>query len=648
MADRSRYILSRLFIAAPELQVDETLLKILFSQGLVSQNDLDIARKIHSKSKRAAGLASAMRGKNLVDRLMLVVPEVMSVEVVNALRKWNLISTTMGNSLRVAFRGAKLISALNVSNATAYERWAVLGETVMSATTINLLRDLDQLRLDAMRSNITPEKYRELVEESIKRAQIMRSVLSAGKMSAEVASKAQSMNTLWGALTVIGEGVLSDRLLKNAIRAGVISQERYELIRALEKLGLNVWKKSLAAVDYNSFAARALLMSEGILSPEMINALRAAGLITPRLALMLYPAAAGIRRITRGNLAKYRKGIRGRVVPGEAPIKSYARVALDTDRELLRLLAEAARDAAKATEALASTGKFGDLTRSKQQKILEAELHRQMRVLWEGTGHLTIFGEKATARAAMDAEDFLQSKLWNKAGKESADHRRAIRRAAESGVDSYISRQENILPLSRRVYKNDLLGRNRVSLAINKGLLRGLNAQELAKEVSGLIRPGVKGGVSYSAQRLARTEMNNAFHFNTIRYTREQPWVTGYKWNLSSSHPKLDECNTFSQHNEGKGRGVFKKGNVPGKPHPNCLCYITTVQDSASEFERKMRTGAYDRYLRSVDQGYGDPAMGWKEDYKQQAVNASKFFASALAVQAGRELGKQAIKSAGL
>lgn len=648
MADLSKYILSRLFIAAPELQLDQALLKILFSQGLVSQSDLDIATKVRQKSKKYAGIASQMRGKGLIERLMLVVPEIMSVQTVDALRRWNLISITMGNALRVGLRGGKLLVAGNVAEATAYERWAILGNTVLSNDTINLLRDLDTLRIDRIRqlAGSDPEAaevYRRMMEQSVTRAQIMRSVLSAGRLTADTAARAKELNTIWGVLAVVGEGILSDTLLRNAIRAGVISQERYELIRALEKLGLNVWKKGLATIDYDSFAARALLMSEGILSTEMITALLKAGLISRKLALLLYPSARAIRAITRGQLKNYRKGIRGRIVPGEPPIKSYARIALDTDRELLRLLAAAARDANKAALALSSEGKFGSLTRAAQQKILERELHLQMRTLWEGVGHLTIFGEKATARAALDSEDFLQRKLWGKTGKEGADFRRSIRRTAESGIDSYISRQENLLQLSRRIYKNDLLGRGRVSATINKGLLRGLSSKELANEVSGLIRPGVRGGVSYSAQRLSRTEINNAFHFSQIRHTREMPWVDGYKWNLSSSHPKLDICNTYAQHDDNLGRGVFKKGDVPGKPHPNCFCFITTVQASTGKFERQLRSGAYDRYLKSVESsGMFDESRNYYDVYGQQLKDVSAYVGSGLAVRAAKVLGKSA------
>jgi hypothetical protein len=382
-------------------------------------------------------------------------------------------------------------------------------------------------------------------------------------------------------------------------------------------------------------------MSEGILSPEMITALRAAGLISPRLALMLYPSAAAIRRITRGNLDKYRKGIRARIVAGEAPIKSFARISQETDKEILRLLAEAARDASRAAERLAGTKKFGGLTRAAQQRLIERELHLQMRALWEGVGHLTIFGEKDAARAAVESLDFLQNRLFRAGGAEAADFRRSLLRSAESGIDAYISRQENLLPLSRRIYGNDLLGRNKISAAINKGLLRGLSSRELAQEVSGLIKPGVRGGVSYNAQRLARTEINNAFHLTQIRYTREMPWVEGYKWNLSGSHPHTDICNTYSdKDHDGIGRGVFKKKNVPGKPHPNCLCYLTTVTASAGKFERQLRAGSYDRYMRDVERaGVFSETSTYPSVYQQQAKALGTYVGTALAVKAAKAIG---------
>ena len=231
MADRSRYILSRLFVAVPELQIDDALLRLLFSQGLVSQSDLDIALKVRQKSNKYAAIGRKMRGRNLVDRLMLVVPEVMSVETVNLLRRWNLISPALGNSLRVAFRGGRLLAAGNVSDATAFERWGILGKVVLSNDTINLMRDLDDMRISRIRElagddAAAAQRYAAMVAASVERAQVLRSLLSTGRMTADTLARAKELNTIWGVLAIVGEAVLSDTLLKNAIRAGVISQER--------------------------------------------------------------------------------------------------------------------------------------------------------------------------------------------------------------------------------------------------------------------------------------------------------------------------------------------------------------------------------------------------------------------------------------
>jgi hypothetical protein len=647
MADQSRYILSRLFIAIPELQVDEALLKILASQGLVSQQDITDARNVRAKSKRYAELARRMRNKSVIERIMLVAPEIMSVATIDLLRRWGLISATLGNALRVGLRGGKALAAGQVAEATALERWAALGRAALTADTVNLLRDLDNIRIQRLRESegLSGQDLQDKIQQSIDRGQVLRSLISSGRLTAETAAAARNANNVWGILTIVGEGILGETLLKDAIRSGAISGERYELIRALEKLGLNVWKKGVAGIEYESWAARSLLMSEGILSPEMINVLRLAGLIDRKLALLLYPTSAAIRRITRGNLDKYRTGIRARVVPGEPPIRTFARITAQTDREILRLLAEAARDAGREAERLAKSRKFGAMTREAQQRLIQAEMHRQMRALWEGVGHLTIFGEKEAARAAADSMDFLQNRLWRAGGADASDFRRAIRRSAETGVDAYLSRQENLQGLSKRVYKNDLLGRGRVSATINKGLLRGLSARELANEISGLIRPGVRGGVSYNAMRLARTEINNAFHFSSIRYTREQPWVTGYKWNLSGSHGRVDICNEYAQKNhDSLGRGVFKKSNVPGKPHPNCLCYITTVSTPPGKFERQLRNGSYNSYLRKVERsGMFHPEEQYTSIYHQQANDLAGFLATALAARAGRQIGNVAL-----
>jgi len=658
MAGFDKYILSKLFIAIPELRVDEALLSVLSKQGLVTADDLKAAEFVLGISKSYGELAASMRDKTVIQRIMLVAPEIMSVPMIDLLRGWGLISPALGNSLRIGLRAGKVLVPGKLSDVVELDRWLALGSSVLSFHTINLLRNIDEAKINLLRKNIAADSsldkdekkaaraaLRDVESLSILRANRMRALLSAGRLSAEAIAAIKDATTVWGVLTIFAETVLSDRLLRDAIRAGAISQKDYDLISALSKLGLNVWKKGVKSIDYDAIQARFLLLSEGILSPEMINALILLNVIPPEMGLLLNAAARGIRSITRGELSKYMKGVRIRVVPGESPIKTYARITGATDREILKLLAEASQEARKEAERLASTEKFGRLTRAAQQRLISDALNRQMHALWEGVGHLTVFGEKEAARAAISSMDFLEGNLWSHVSTKDLEFRRMLQREAENGIDAFVSRRENLLEFSKRVYKNEALSKDLLSRRINIGLLRGLSPKELATSVTSLINPGAPGGVSYNAMRLARTEINNAFHFSTIRNTREMPWVKGYQWNLSGSHPHIDICNTMAQANhDGIGRGVYKKANVPPKPHPQCFCYLTTVTASPGEFENAFEKGNYAPYLRSTAKNGAFPEVSsWHSVYNDQAKTVAGFGATVLGTYAVKKLGQAAI-----
>ncbi len=68
---------------------------------------------------------------------------------------------------------------------------------------------------------------------------------------------------------------------------------------------------------------------------------------------------------------------------------------------------------------------------------------------------------------------------------------------------------------------------------------------------------------SYQARVVARNETNEAHWLAGQKVAEDKPYVTGFKWNLGS-HPKVDICDSYA----GK---IFAKGEVPARPHPNCL-----------------------------------------------------------------------------
>ncbi len=157
----------------------------------------------------------------------------------------------------------------------------------------------------------------------------------------------------------------------------------------------------------------------------------------------------------------------------------------------------------------------------------------------------------------------------------------AMRRIARSEAQRTVNNLEAALkrmkgtsykPLSKQVYKTKQLSAGWVDDIINKGLLSGWSAQQLAKAVVPSISPNVPGGVSYAANRLARTEINNAYHAASWDRYNRSGIVEEVEWLLSSSHPEDDICNDYALDSP------FKKNAVPAKPHPNCVIEGTLVQ----------------------------------------------------------------------
>lgn len=81
---------------------------------------------------------------------------------------------------------------------------------------------------------------------------------------------------------------------------------------------------------------------------------------------------------------------------------------------------------------------------------------------------------------------------------------------------------------------------------------------------------------SYSARRLARTEISRAHAAATEWTAQRTPFGKGVKWNLSGRHPKADPCNGRAETDIGLGSGVYPADSPPQMPlHPMCLCFWT-------------------------------------------------------------------------
>lgn len=273
------------------------------------------------------------------------------------------------------------------------------------------------------------------------------------------------------------------------------------------------------------------------------------------------------------------------------PLINYLKVQDKTDREMLRLLRKMDSDITSQLRDLVRKQGVGALVRKSQLEGVQREIRGTLADFYEQTGRVVQAGRLRSAEAAVSSM-FEYGDVLRRAGLTPSQvqiMRRSAEQTAKAGLTHAMSRYtDSKLPLSQQVYKtraftNDLLDR-RVQSAIG----RGLSAREFAADVKDLVNPATRGGVRYASMRLARTELNNAFHATTIGQAVEQPWVEGVKWNLSSSHPKPDECDDYA------AMDPFDPKEVPKKPHPHCLCYMTFEIMDDETFVRLARAGRFD------------------------------------------------------
>lgn len=264
---------------------------------------------------------------------------------------------------------------------------------------------------------------------------------------------------------------------------------------------------------------------------------------------------------------------------GRIPLTEYLRAQTQTDREMARVLELAARQSSAVLRGLqlSEGSSLTDRVTGARLAGVLAEITRIQRGLWESnTGILGIIVRSLprAEKAAGFAFRLLETALVDVVGVGAARPLIEAQRAAvHRGFE--LDRTRRARRLSERVYRNRALASGAVERQIRASIIQGENARQLAKRVEQYISAKTPGGVAYAAMRLARTELNNAFHEQQKRQG-DAPWVKSLKWNTSRSHPKKDACDDLATQNKhGMGKGCYPVGSVPDKPHPQCLCFTT-------------------------------------------------------------------------
>jgi hypothetical protein len=268
------------------------------------------------------------------------------------------------------------------------------------------------------------------------------------------------------------------------------------------------------------------------------------------------------------------------------PLRSYLTVQTSYDRRVRGILERTAHDLGRRIRILDVTPGVGSRVRAAQLRLVLVNLEQAM---VGQLGSVIATGVTDAAEAAVKAASVIDDVLYRTIGGGGAEVlMRSSQATARRGmvVNSGRYRRE----LSSRVYSNYRNVAGLIEETIQSGLISGLAPRELARSVYQFVSPTTPGGASYASMRLSRTEINNAFHQQQIK-SAQKPWVEWAVWNLSGSHKHPDQCNVYAS------QRTFRSDQVPDKPHPQCLCYLTYDTVSRDEFINNFLNGHYDDFL---------------------------------------------------
>lgn len=266
------------------------------------------------------------------------------------------------------------------------------------------------------------------------------------------------------------------------------------------------------------------------------------------------------------------------------------------DHQIHTALLDASEYASSEIRKRVGDNRIGASTRTHQLQLARKTTRGIVKELFQDLKNIIRPGQSDAAQAATEAGLYVDRRVLKRLfpdPTQRANFEDSMRQSASRGVQAMMTRiLVSNKPLSQQVYSTEVIANGYLDRIINTSLTAGDSAADLAKRVAGSIRPDTPGGVAYAAKRLGRTEINNAFHAQSIADVEDKPWVDYVTWNLSKVHvPQGCRCEEYAK------QGRFQKENIPDKPHPLCMCYIAAVVAEWQEFKSNLLAGIYDGYI---------------------------------------------------
>ena len=176
--------------------------------------------------------------------------------------------------------------------------------------------------------------------------------------------------------------------------------------------------------------------------------------------------------------------------------------------------------------------------------------------------------------------------------------------------------------LSKRIWGYNKNNLNKIQDILTDGMINKKPLQDVVSNLKAYTGGGdtkveaikrTYGQMNSNALRLARTSLNHAFIETMKDECRYNPFIEGYKWELSAQHYTRqikrfgpDICDDYANSDEyGMGVGIFPK-NADRFSHPNCMCIILpyttqSLEEVASEISMWIKGSpnkAIDRWVQ--------------------------------------------------
>lgn len=207
--------------------------------------------------------------------------------------------------------------------------------------------------------------------------------------------------------------------------------------------------------------------------------------------------------------------------------------------------------------------------------------------------------------------------------------------------------------LSSRIWGMEKKVSKDIHTVIAEGIAANKSAYDIAKDLEkyvdpkakkdwnwSKVYPGTNRKVDYSAQRLARTMVSHAYQFSFVESTKDNPFITKYKW--ISSHDKR-VC-PICKERDGK---LFDKDKLP-LDHPNGRCTFVSVFEKSSMqisdemaawvkgkegdfpkideyMKKKFGTDRYEKAMQMAQQGMKQEVPVDRKTYIDKIKNSGKF-----------------------